>query len=94
MSLSHIRNSNNFQCFHPRIIIKDSDKVHYLNWNKKVKGWQCTCWWYANRTAPNLDRWGYCTDVLALLLRYDKKRFYKEIQRTIYEEVKQWEEEK
>ena len=29
-----------------------------------IKGeWYCDCWWYANRTIPNKDKWGYCSHI-------------------------------
>lgn len=32
--------------------------------DKRTERWSCTCWWYANRTAPNKERWGECSHII------------------------------
>lgn len=58
-------------------------KVHYVSWNKKLEIWQCDCWHYANRTAPNRIKWGYCSHIMGLLYQKSPQEFEQEAKREV-----------
>ena len=53
-------------------ISKRTGETYYLRISKKTKEWTCTCWWFANRTAPNKSKYGNCSHIKELLKKYDK----------------------
>ena len=46
-------NTNEFE-----VTSKRNSEVYFVRLNPKTREWQCTCWWFSNRTAPNKDKYG------------------------------------
>jgi hypothetical protein len=79
LQVSHIKGSTTtFKIIEPK-----TNKEHYVCWSQKLQDWQCDCWHYANRTAPNKVRWGYCSHIMGLLYKKAVTTFEKEAIREV-----------
>jgi len=59
--------------------VRSGKNEYFLMENPKTKQLSCTCWWFANRTIPNIKKYGMCSHVLAVWFNHDKKKFDKEL---------------
>lgn len=78
LKIVHVKNTTGvFTCWNTK-----TKTHHYVQHSPKHRDFICDCWWFANRTAPNKHRWGYCKHILSLLWDKCPSKFEEEVKRT------------
>lgn len=45
--------------------VKSGKEKKMVRFDGKTNKWSCSCWWFANRTAPDKGKWGDCKHLIA-----------------------------